>query len=289
MGKLHKIILISMYSILLLFSVLVVLKAGSYYVTSQLERPYLDTHQNWRPSGLYGHGLGIIGSFFILLLLVYSIRKRVEILKNFGTLRIWLNYHIFFGIAGPLLIIFHTTFKFNGIVSLSFWSMIAVAISGFIGRYIYIQIPRARDGVELNINEIESLHNNLCDDLENKYGLTNSDLEKIEQLAHSIGEHPSILKILLLMPIQSLTIRFKINKILRKSLDHIKVDKFHLKRLRKLMLQKATLSKRIAILDDIHRFFHYWHIIHKPFAYIMILVMILHTSVAVYMGFTWIF
>ena len=41
-----------------------------------------------------------------------------------------------------MLVLFHTAFKFGGIVAVSFWSMVAVFLSGIIGRFIYIQIPK---------------------------------------------------------------------------------------------------------------------------------------------------
>ena len=56
---------------------------------------------------------------------------------------------------GPFLILFHTTFKFGGIVAVSFWSMVAVFLSGIIGRYIYLQIPRSIEGQELTLLELE--------------------------------------------------------------------------------------------------------------------------------------
>ena len=78
-----------------------------------------------------------------------------------GDIRYWLNYHIWMGITGPILVLFHTTFKFGEIVSVSFWSMAAVALSGFLGRYIYVQIPRSMTGNELSSTELEELEEEL--------------------------------------------------------------------------------------------------------------------------------
>ena len=35
--------------------------------------------------------------------------------------------------------------------------------------------------------------------------------------------------------------------------------------------------------------FHYWHVIHKPFAYVMLVVVIIHVGVSIAFGYTWIF
>ncbi|MBT5461541.1 MAG: hypothetical protein HOK94_07830 [Candidatus Marinimicrobia bacterium] len=42
-------------------------EAGIYYLSSLIERPRLPEHAHWKPSGLYGHGLGIIGSSMLIL------------------------------------------------------------------------------------------------------------------------------------------------------------------------------------------------------------------------------
>jgi hypothetical protein len=76
-------------------------------------------------------------------------------------LKYWLEFHIFLCSLGPVMILFHTAFKFGGIVSISFWSMIAVVVSGIIGRFIYIQIPRTIEGRELSLNEVREMKGDL--------------------------------------------------------------------------------------------------------------------------------
>ena len=61
---------------------------------------------------------------------------------NVGSMPLWLEVHIFCGIVGPVLVTFHTSFKFNGIISVAYWSMMAVMLSGFVGRYLYVRIPK---------------------------------------------------------------------------------------------------------------------------------------------------
>ena len=43
------------------------------------------------------------------------------------------------------------------------------------------------------------------------------------------------------------------------------------------------------MLKTVNQVFHYWHVIHKPFAYVMILIMVVHITVVVAMGCAWIF
>ena len=67
-------------------------------------------------------------------------------LRDAGRMKTWLEVHVFCGIVGPVLVTFHTSFKFNGIVSVAYWSMVAVVLSGFVGRYLYVRIPRSIRG-----------------------------------------------------------------------------------------------------------------------------------------------
>ena len=44
----------------------------------------------------------IVGAVMMLLIFVYSLRKRSSLLQKIGTQSQWLNVHIFFGFAGPV-------------------------------------------------------------------------------------------------------------------------------------------------------------------------------------------
>jgi hypothetical protein len=102
------------------------------------------------PAGaLFGHLLGILG--FILMLLtetLYSIRKRSRV-ANWGSMASWLQFHIFTGLVGPYMVLLHTSWKFNGLAGATTLLTILIVASGFVGRYIYTQIPRTLDGVEM--------------------------------------------------------------------------------------------------------------------------------------------
>ena len=59
-------------------------------------------------------------------------------------------------IVGPILVTLHTSFKFNGLVSVAFWSMALVVISGFVGRYLYVRIPKTLNGSFLGMEAIRA-------------------------------------------------------------------------------------------------------------------------------------
>ncbi|MGQ9797979.1 MAG: hypothetical protein ACUVRG_01605 [Ignavibacterium sp.] len=101
----------------------------------------------------------------ILGVSIYMIRKRSRRFFNFGYLKHWLELHIFLCTVGTILVLYHTAFKFGGIVSVSFWSMVLVVFSDVVGRFIYIQIPRTIQGQEIDISELIKMKNELSEKL----------------------------------------------------------------------------------------------------------------------------
>jgi len=156
-------IYISLLSLIVAFALIILIIRGlAYYNTSLEERFFHADHELLKPSGAWGHGLGIIGSFFMLVgVAAYMIRKRYRRWSRLGVLKHWLEFHIFLCTLGPIMVLFHTAFKFGGLVAVSFWSMVAVFASGIAGRFIYIQIPRTIEGRELTLREVREMNKGL--------------------------------------------------------------------------------------------------------------------------------
>ena len=156
MSKTAHVIYIVLLAAMVLAVLAIITHVGlSYYNTIIEERFFHPDHLKLKPSGIWGHGMGIIGSLCMIMgVSLYMARKRYRALFRFGILKHWLEFHIFLCTLGPILVLFHTSFKFGGLVAVSFWSMVAVFLSGIIGRFIYIQIPHAVDGRELTEDEV---------------------------------------------------------------------------------------------------------------------------------------
>ena len=61
------------------------------------------------------------------------------------------------------------------------------------------------------------------------------------------------------------------------------------KKLLKMLQGERSLSKKIARLETMKRYFKYWHVAHMPFALIMLVIVIIHIVVAFTFGYKWIF
>ncbi len=267
----------------------IVVRTGDYYWLPIVDRPHHPGHSDWKPGGIAGHGLGITGTLMIVIMLVYSLRKRIRGMRRWGKLSSWLNYHIFLGIAGPVLITFHTSFKFGGLISVAYWSMIAVAVSGFIGRYIYVKIPRRISGEELTLQEADHEFIRVQKQLQDNYNLSSADMVALDQLAGTAKIRKRGLSSIFYYLILDLTRFFTVNRAIRPFSKKARFTRQEAKEFRKLLKKIIQMNRRISFLDNAQRFFHYWHVIHRPFAYTMIVIVIIHVYIVMLYGYRWIF
>jgi hypothetical protein len=247
-------------------------RGHSYYGTSLEERFYHDDYQLLKPNGLLGHGLGIIGSLFMIAgVSLYMLRKRIRTFHRLGQIRHWLEFHIFLCVLGPVLVLYHTSFKVGGLVAVSFWSMVAVVISGVAGRFIYIRIPRTIEGRELSLMEIRNLKKDLNEALSATQGL---DPESLKDIVEATEKYYRNRK----------GIRFT-----RKAIRKSGVRRRERRSIMRLVQREISMNRRIDRLQLMQNLFKYWHVAHLPFALVMLVIMLVHVVVSIVFGYTWIF
>ncbi len=273
MTKSVHIIYITIMTLAVIFSFCAIAYFGvSYYGTGIEERYFHENHHLLKPSGIWGHGLGIFGSLAMIIgVTSYMARKRYRIFARMGLLKHWLEFHIFLCTMGPILILFHTSFKFGGLVAVSFWSMVAVFLSGIIGRFIYIQIPRSIEGRELSLNEVRDMKSDIGGIIHDSYNLDNESYNVIVESTKKTGDYSNTLS--------------QVKKVLKRN----KLTKEQYKSVLKLVKDEISLNRRISRLVMMQNLFKYWHVAHLPFALVMLIIMVIHIGVTVTFGFRWIF
>ena len=284
----HKLYLFSMAIIVFLTLVYFLYWGFTYYVLSVEERFFHEQHQLLKPSGLFGHGLGIIGSLLMIVGVgMYMLRKRVRKLGRLGILKHWLEFHIFLCTLGPLLVLFHTAFKFGGIVSVSFWSMVAVVISGVIGRYIYLQIPRSIEGRELSLQEIDSQKSELNKEIRDQYKI---EEEAIHTILSAIKSRPDRSgKNMFVRFLAKYKFEVHVLAQIKRQLKSQQLSKSNYKEVMKLIRSEISMNRKIDRLLSMQKIFRYWHVVHLPFALIMLIIMLIHIGVTLTFGYKWIF
>lgn len=271
----RKLVLTTIYAAALAVIALYAWEGRSYYGTPLIERPRHEDYWTLKPGGSRGHLLGIVGSSLMVTMLVYSVRKRTKALRGAGKLRDWLDFHIFCGVIGPLLVVLHSSFKVHGLVALSFWSMVVVALSGVLGRYLYLQIPRTRAGDQLSLKEVEELNADLTRRLREELG--DEAVKELEALAAGGIQPMPLLPLLLRMPLDGIRLRWRLRSFRHRGSAE----------LLRTIRQKALLQRRLLLWNRLQELFHHWHVLHKPFAVVMYVFMILHIAVAIMTGYAW--
>jgi len=283
-------ILIILYVTSFILYTYFLISGADFYLTSFREQPHHTDYRSLRPAGMTGHAFGVIGSAMMIFMLLYTIRKRVRRFQKLGYLSSWLRVHIYFGIIGPLLIILHSSFKVQGLIAVSFWSMIAVALSGILGRYLYKQIPRTIAGQEIDFKELEQMNQNLAQEIYNKFRIEPKQLESIEaSIFPPIRPEKGLIIAFFSMLFNDALKPFRSYRLRKHLVKKLNLSSHAVTQMLKTIKHKAMLQRRISMWNAIHQLFHYWHVIHKPFAIIMYIIMLIHILVAIYVGYAWIF
>ncbi len=278
----------------LIFTVLTVALIGAYESITELSMPalsilslahgygYLKSYPIvYEPNKGIWYMLGWTGSLMMVVMMLYSVRKRVSSMNSFGSLRHWLSGHMFMGILGPILVTLHTTFKLNGIITTGFWCMITTMVFGIVGRYIYIQVPRSITGAELGVQDIDRIVENLNAQL-HRY-LNNADLTHLFNaisVPYDKARQISPLTALFLMVKTDIENIFKITRL--RSILTKRYGTLHWRvreEIAALLNKKAALIRRKNFFDASHRLLRYWHVLHVPLAVVMFLIMFLHIIV----------
>lgn len=282
MRALSHVLVLAFAAIALIYAV-VYFRAGgqAYYTVPLAVRGYAPAHKLLRPAGRYGLDFGIAGLGMILVALVYVLRKKIKWLSRIGNLKIWLEVHIFCGLVGPALITLHTSFKFNGVIAVAYWSMIAVVVSGFVGRYLYVRIPKTMRGVELSAEELGVRAGEIRAQLAAE-GLPAAALAEVEALNVQPPRKLGAFMGSFFFGEWRAGLGFRR---LRRRMRAEGIPLALVKQTVALAAERAALMRRIAFLERTKRLFELWHVLHKPLVYVMLAIAALHVFVAAYLGY----
>lgn len=165
--------------------------------------------------------------------------------------------------------------------------MVAVVMSGVIGRFIYIQIPRTIEGRELNLNEIREMRQDIEDLLNEGRNIPEEDYQSLvlaTQQGNTIQRGNLASRIVSKYLKDRKTIA-RVKEVLKKN----NMGHHERKKVVKLVKNELSLNNRIERLQTMRKLFKYWHVAHLPFALIMLIIMIIHVSVTLALGYRWIF
>lgn len=292
----HRIRLICGYALAIALIVGLAAYGFDYYTLSAAGRPFSAKHLLLKPSGKVGIRLGFLGFGMFLAIFVYPLRKKWAWLGRQGSSRHWLDIHVLLGLTAPFVVAFHSSFKFQGFAGMAFWIMVAVSLSGIIGRYVYGQIPRNLNAAEISLKELQELQARLSQYLVQQKLLPEAGLRSLLRLpgAQKV-QKMSIITALAYMLALDCARLFRVAAIRRASLGRreslstfgglFPTRHVALERALATARDEATLSKRILFLSRSQQVFNLWHVIHKPFSYSFAVLAMVHVVVVMMMGY----
>jgi hypothetical protein len=241
------------------------------------------------PNEGLGYWLGIVGGSMMLLLVLYPAGKKSTILRRLGLVKHWFRIHMVLGLVGPLLILYHCNFSVDAINStVALYSMLAVTISGLIGRYFYTRIHRGLYGKRANIEELRT---EITDAVENSRGLAAilpkfiNELHRVsaklmgDQYTRSISVRHSLSWTLKYYYVR-LRLHLLINAELKELATSSSAVRSNSKNLRhtasKYAAEQVALMRQVAQLAFYERLFSLWHIFHMPLFLLLIASALVH-------------
>jgi hypothetical protein len=292
----HRLRLLAGYALAIALIVGIAAYGFDYYTAGASDRPFMAKHLLLRPSGRVGVKLGIVGFAMFLVIFLYPLRKYWTWLGRQGSARHWLDFHVLLGLTAPFVIALHASFKFHGFAGIAFWIMLAVSLSGVVGRYLYSQIPRRVNAAELSRKELQELQEKMTQQLEQQNVLHAANLRSALRLPsqETVDKLPIPLA-LVYMLLLDLARPFRIARLRIAALhgaEHLTTlggmlptrDR-EMERAITVAREEASLSKRILFLSRTEQVFHLWHVVHKPFSYTFAILVLVHIGVVLMMGF----
>jgi hypothetical protein len=243
----------------------------------------------------FGYYLGVIGGLMMLTLLLYSLRKHVSFMHNWGATKHWFRLHMFLGITGPTLILFHSTFRagsVNAIVALS--CMVLVAGSGVIGRVIYRKIHHGLYGRSATLQEVQANLGIIGGDVKSKFHFAPHIEKRLKDFETSaLAEHGgawSRFRQFVTVGVRAGWIHRAVSKELaRLAREHLRTHAWDGDKVEKrLAAGKLAIRGYLDAIIDVSRFtayerlFSLWHVLHVPFVFMLIISGIAHV-IAVHM------
>lgn len=241
------------------------------------------------PVGGVGYWLGIAGSGLMLLSLLYPLRKRMRSLRVIGTVAFWFRAHTVLGVLGPVLIMWHANFRLGSInCGVALVTMLVVAISGIVGRYLHSKIHLALYGRKAEAREIVAD----ADELRGFIGADPSVADCLVARLNSFAQHGTaaprgVLAGLFLLPMigwRGTVVRVQLIAYARRVIAaegkrrgrSQKVQRQQLAGVNDFVTQHIGAAKKAATFAFYERLFRLWHVFHVPLFVLLMIVAIIH-------------
>ena len=274
--------------LLLAVPVAITLRELSYYTLAAGARLRHPLHPLLKPSGPVGLALGIAGFLLFLFMWAYVARKHARWLAWTGAIGSWLRVHIVVGLSLPVIVAVHAGWRFDGLIGLGYLSMLVVALSGVVGRWLYTRIPRRQSGVEMSIEEVAQERRSILTRIAAATGLEPVAVERALAIDPQPYEGLDPVRAVLRMVHDDFQ-RTRLVRQLKTAWSRprpgaLPLDRRALAETLRLARREIALQQEARLLAATRRLFGAWHVFHRPFAATAFLAVAIHVVVAIVVG-----
>jgi cytochrome b561 len=252
-------------------------RGWSFYKLSLEDRVEHPDYRQLRPSGVIGNGYGWVAALLVVMNLSYLVRRRLASTR-LGSMRAWLDIHVFTGLLASVLVSFHSAFQLRTpVATASAASLGVVVLTGLIGRFLYALTPaadrrRLSDALDAVEVELPGHRDELVVTLD---ALPGPIVPANASLLRSILAIPSWRKV-------ARDRRSSLELLMPGRHEQSKTSRKAIKELYSAAGAEARSSGMAALLRS-------WRGLHRLFAFAMLAAVLLHGGIAWYYGYRWIF
>lgn len=249
----------------------------------------------YTPGSDVGYYLGLVGGVMMLLLLLYPLRKHVRFLNWAGKLPGWFRFHMFLGIAGPVLILYHSTLYVGSLnAAVALYSMILVAGSGVFGRFFYTKIHHGLYGRNATLQERQARLGLSADAVKTKFHFAPAIDQRLKDLEAYVTDESRAgffgLRRALVVAWRVRRVQWLTRRDLHRILGQAALDRgwpreklaHRLRRANQLVRAYLLALQDVAQFSVYKRLFSLWHVLHVPLVYMLAISGVVHV-IAVHM------
>jgi hypothetical protein len=235
-----------------------------------------------------GRWLGYIGGAMMVVAALYTLRLNVPGLRRIGSSKTWFDFHVVFGLAGPVFALLHMDvkiFESYWVTLFVWWPVFMVVVSGLLGRFIYTAIPKAEFMTARDKRTLDGGIQDLSDQWSSKTASANvlnhflkaQEKQEEKEEDHQMGLF-SFAKFLLISEIRRRKGARDLSEGLLGKLKNQKLRGTALK----LMTRRAQIERRSRILGVARRLLTRWRAYHIGISIFMLLALLAHVALSIY-------
>ena len=269
-------------ALLIALAALLAYRGWSFYTLPLHERPDHPDFRVLRPSGSIGNGYGFAGALLVVTNLLYLARRRIAGFR-LGSMRFWLDLHVFTGLTAAVFVAFHSAFQLRSpLTTTAAASLAIVVVTGIIGRLFYALVPEDGAG---ELRDATAALGAELPDLPRQIGLVLQELP-----APALPANASLVRCLAVLPRwrriayrRRVAIRMLVRDAIRAEPNRRR--RRALARLGRWVSGAASREVRGLAGASLLRS---WRSLHRLFALTMLVTVGVHVGVAWYYGYRWI-